>query len=261
MREASFHNLDCDVHYWHRLGTGDQHILFFHGAGVDHEMFEPQTGVGGDSSHLVFWDARGHGASQLAAGRAFSFEDMIDDCRKLYETLGIDEAILVGQSMGGNLAQEIACRHPEMVRKLVLIDCTKNTGKLTVLEKLTLKASSLIFACYPWGTLIRQSADACGNKAEVKQYVRRCFQRMDKATFIDIMGAVTGCLHEDVAFRFPQPVLLLCGADDKSGNIRASMTAWAQADENCTLFMIENAGHNANQDQPEAVNRHISDFL
>ena len=84
---------------------------------------------------------------------------------------------------------------------------------------------------------------------------------MDKATFIDIMGAVTGCLHEDAAFRFPQPVLLLCGADDNSGNIRASMTAWAQADENRTLFMIEDAGHNANQDQPEAVNQHILDFL
>ena len=91
--------------------------------------------------------------------------------------------------------------------------------------------------------------------------VRQCFQRMDKAAFIDIMGAVMRCLHKDAAFRFPQPVLLLCGADDKSGNIRASVTAWAQANENGTLFMIEDAGHNANQDQPEAVNQHILDFL
>jgi pimeloyl-ACP methyl ester carboxylesterase len=118
-----------------------------------------------------------------------------------------------------------------------------------------------IFYCYPWGPLITQSANACGNLDNVRQYVKDCFAKMDKATFIDVVAAVTGCLHEDTEYRFQQPVLLLCGTDDKSGNIRKIARPWADSDGNCTLHMIKNAGHNANQDNPEAVNVLISEFL
>lgn len=99
-------------------------------------------------------------------------------------------------------------------------DCSKNTGKLTVVERWSLKCSKFIFSCYPCETLIRQSANACGNKDSVKKYVKDCFEKIDKGTFIDIMMELTGCLHEDAEFMFRQPVLLLCGSDDKLGNIK-----------------------------------------
>lgn len=187
--------------------------------------------------------------------------DMLDDLSKLCEIHQISGAILIGQSMGGNLAQELLYRRPEMVSKLILIDCTKNTGKLTPAEKLTLKLTKPIFYCYPWKTLIRQSADACGNTETVKQYVRSCFTQMKKADFIEVMLSLTACLHEDEAYRFPKPVLLLCGADDRAGNIRKIAVPWAESDPNCTLQMIHNAGHNSNQDNPDAVNQAILNFL
>ncbi|MEA4926997.1 MAG: alpha/beta hydrolase [Syntrophomonadaceae bacterium] len=173
----------------------------------------------------------------------------------------LSTAVLIGQSMGGNLAQEILYRKPELVSRLVLIDCTRNTGRLTVAEKLMLKLTKPIFYCYPWKTLIRQSADACGNTESVKEYVRGCFSQMKKADFIEVILSLRACLHEDETYRFPQPVLLLCGADDRSGNIRKIAAPWAHSDPNCTLRMIENAGHNSNQDNPEAVNQAISEFL
>jgi len=52
--------------------------------------------------------------------------------------------------MGGNLAQEIAYQSPELVEKMVLIDCTKNIGKLTAIEKISLRSARFLFACYPW---------------------------------------------------------------------------------------------------------------
>jgi len=261
MIHATYTNRDCEIHYWHRIGNGNKYVLFFHGACVDHRMFEQQVGIFDASYDLVFWDARGHGLSKLMPGVKFSFADMISDCRKLYEVLNISCATIIGQSMGGNLAQEMAYHYSEAVEKLVLIGCTKNTGVLTVLEKLALKFSKTIITCYPWDLLIRQIADACGNKEHVKQYVKNCFQQIDKSTCTAITMAVTKCLHEDEEYRFKQPVLLLCGADDKTGNIRKIATAWAQSDSRCTLCIIENAGHNANQDEPEIVNAHISNFL
>lgn len=262
MQHLVFQNLSCEIHYWYRKGSDNKWVLFLHGAGVDHAMFETQFSLFDSTYNIIAWDARGHGLSKLEPGKKFQFTDMISDCKKLYELYHIDRTILIGQSMGGNLAQEIAYYSPELVEKLVLIDCTKNTGKLTNIEKLTLKFSRFIFACYPWRTLIRQSAKASANTNRVRDYIKSCFNNLDKRTFVEVMMDMVGsCLHEDTGYKFRQPVLLLCGVDDKLGNIRKIAEPWAKEDSNITLHMIEHAGHNSNQDQPELVNTLIYNFL
>jgi len=262
MQHLIFQNLNCGIHYWYRKGSENKWVLFFHGAGCDHKMFESQFEAFDNTYNLIAWDARGHGMSKLKQGNKFQFKDMISDCKKIYEIYSIDKAILIGQSMGGNLAQEIAYYNPELVDRLVLIDCGRNTGKLTAIEKCSVKCAKPLFYCYPWKMLIRQSADASANKANIKKYVRDCFEKIDKRTFIDVMIEMTGCcLHEDAEFRFKQPVLLLCGSDDKLGNIRKVAEPWARDDSNCTLHIISNAGHNSNQDNPKMVNELICSFL
>jgi len=56
-------------------------------------------------------------------------------------------------------------------------------------------------------------------------------------------------------------VLLLCGSDDKTGNIKKIAEAWAKDDSNCTFYFIHHAGHNSNQDNPDMVNKLIIDFV
>ncbi|MGE4537212.1 MAG: alpha/beta fold hydrolase [Desulfovibrio sp.] len=58
---------------------------------------------------------------------AYTLEDMADDCAGLLEGLGIDKAHICGLSMGGMIAQVVACRHPEHVRSLTsIMSCTGN---------------------------------------------------------------------------------------------------------------------------------------
>ncbi|MDP4147673.1 MAG: alpha/beta hydrolase [Bacillota bacterium] len=261
MQHLVFNNLSCAIHYWYRKGTEDKWVLFFHGAGVDHEMFQEQYKIFDDTYNIIAWDNRGHGLSKLESNTQFRFKDMISDCKKIYEIYNINKAVLIGQSIGGNLVQEIAYNYSEMVEKLVLIDCTKNTGKLTFAEKCLLKSSRFLFNCYSWKTLIKQSANACANKVEVRKYIEECFKRMDKETFIDILMDSTACLHYDPQYKFKQPVLLLCGTDERTGNIKKVAEQWAKSDSSCTLHFINNAGHNSNQDNPEMVNALIRDFL
>jgi len=261
LTHASFTNLDCEIHYWHRPGTGDKYVLFFHGAILDHRMFDLQLSSFDDTYHLILWDARGHGQSRLPDGRRFDFGDMISDCLELYKALGIEKAVLIGQSMGGQLAQEIAYYHPEMVERMVLIGCSRNTGKLTLMEKLTIPIGKLILYYFPWKMLTDQVARACGNREDVREYVKTCSESLGKAASIDIFFGVFACLHEDTSYRFRQPVLLLFGANDRTGNIRKIAQGWADSDDACVLHMIEDAAHNANQDQPEVVNRLIREFV
>lgn len=262
MEHLTIQNLGCEIHYWYRKGSENKWVLFFHGAGVDHVMFEAQFGLFDSTYNIIAWDARGHGLSRLEAGKKFQFSDMISDCRKLFQLYSIDQAILIGQSMGGNLVQEITYQFPQLVEKMVLIDCTKNTGKLTFTEKIALRSAGFLFAFYPWKTLIRRSAEASANTNSVRSYISDCFKRLNKQTFVEVMLDMAGsCLHEDTAYRFSQPVLLLCGVDDRLGNIKKVIEQWVKCDHNCTLHMIEHASHNSNQDNPIQVNKLIADFL
>jgi len=261
MSHLSFQNRGCEIHYWYREGTGDRYVLLFHGGGIDHRMFDEQLLIFDETFHVIAWDARGHGLSRLPKEIRFDFEDMIDDCLKLYELHGINTAIIIGQSMGGNLAQEIAYRYPEKAERLVIIDSMRNTATLSRIENLLVKLTKPIMYCYPLKTLVRQSADACSNREDVRLYVRECLSQYSRKDFIDIITATTRCLHDDSAFRFKQPVLLLCGADDQSGIIKKTVGPWAESDDRITLHMIDNASHNSNQDSPEVVNKLIADFI
>ena len=62
-------------------------------------------------------------------------------------------------------------------------------------------------------------------------------------------------------YHFPIPVLLILGEKDKTGNIVKSMKNWPKKDKNDILKIVPNAGHNANMDSPEYVNRLIVDYL
>ena len=73
---------------------------------------------------VVLLDQRWHGRG--IRGDRFSFEDCADDAAALLDVLGIDQAIPVGYSMGGSVAQLMWHRHPDRVEGLVLGATARN---------------------------------------------------------------------------------------------------------------------------------------
>lgn len=253
--------LGCSIFYRIEIKEkADKWVVFLHGAGVDHRMFDEQVKIVPKEYNILMWDARAHGKSVPNTG-LFSMKQLMDDLLKIMETQKIPKAVFIGQSMGGNLAQDIAYYYPEKVFGLVLIDCTNNTAKLSRTENLMLSFTKPMLMLYPWKKLVKQSANTCGLRQEVKEYVADCFFKVGKKALIEILIEVTKCLHEDAAYKIKVPFLLLCGDKDASGNIRKIAKPWSDSEPNCTFYMISNAGHNSNQDNPDEVNAHMSSFL
>ncbi len=71
-----------------------------------------------DRWHVIAPDQRGHGRSGPA--EAYSFDLFGDDLHGLLDAHGIEQAVLVGHSMGGVVAYRYAERHPERVAAMVL---------------------------------------------------------------------------------------------------------------------------------------------
>jgi pimeloyl-ACP methyl ester carboxylesterase len=72
------------------------------------------------SRQVVAFEQQGHGRTGDMADRPFSFEQSADDTVALMDHLKIEKADLFGFSNGGNIALQIAIRHPNRVRKLVV---------------------------------------------------------------------------------------------------------------------------------------------
>ncbi|HEV8082096.1 MAG TPA: alpha/beta hydrolase [Chitinophagaceae bacterium] len=72
---------------------------------------------------VIVAEMQGHGRTRDIA-REFSYENMADDVSGLLKHLKIDSADILGYSMGGGIAFQVAVRHPEQVRRLVVLSGT-----------------------------------------------------------------------------------------------------------------------------------------
>lgn len=107
----------------HVSGQASGHpILFLHGMGCDGTDWEPQFDAFGDRFRVVAIDHRGHGRSDRDVGEGYSIAGFAADALRVMDLLDIDMAHVVGLSMGGMIAQQLAITAPERVCSLSLMD-------------------------------------------------------------------------------------------------------------------------------------------
>lgn len=102
-------------------GAGSPPMLLVHGWSCNHTHFAPQAAHFSQRHRVVSVDLRGHGVSD-APEQDYTMAGFADDLAFLCQQLGIVRPIVVGHSMGGVIAFELAARHPDLVGAVVAID-------------------------------------------------------------------------------------------------------------------------------------------
>lgn len=249
------------IHYWLAGPEHGRLVAFTPGATMDHRMFDSQvSAVIGAGYRALTWDPRGHGLSK-PLGDGFSVGAASEDLLAILDRTGTKEAFLVGQSLGGNVAQELVFCHPERVLALVVIGCTCNTMLPSKFGLLALKASPLAFRLWPYGDLKRRTATSVSAKPDVQEYASGAIGQVSKEEFLTIWQAAAHTLHEEPGYRIERPLLITHGEEDRLGNISKIAPNWAARDPKCRYVVIPGAGHNANQDNPTFFNRLLLEFL
>jgi pimeloyl-ACP methyl ester carboxylesterase len=106
--------------YYEIHGTGEP-LLLLHGAFGAIDLWGPILTTLAEHHQVIAVEFQGHGHTADIIDRPLSYEQMADDVAALMAHLGIEQADIVGYSMGGTTGLQLAIRHPELVRKLVTV--------------------------------------------------------------------------------------------------------------------------------------------
>lgn len=107
--------------YYDEDGGGDPPLLFVHGWCCDHTNFAPQFEHFRKAHRCVAVDQRGHGRSDKPE-QVYSMSAFAEDLAWLCQEIGLQKPVVVGHSMGGVIATQLAAQFPELPAAIVLVD-------------------------------------------------------------------------------------------------------------------------------------------
>jgi pimeloyl-ACP methyl ester carboxylesterase len=113
-------------------------LIFIHGLGGDHHMFDPQIETFSKTYRVILPHIRGNGLSEgLQGPPEHVLDQQCEDLAELFCYLNIKRAVLCGTSYGGVLCFRFVLRYPEFVQGLVISDSFSDTRIVGFAEGLT----------------------------------------------------------------------------------------------------------------------------
>jgi pimeloyl-ACP methyl ester carboxylesterase len=211
---------------------------------------------------VITVDNRGAGDTGDVVGAPYTVELMADDCLAVLDAVGVEQAHVVGISMGGLMAQELAISHPERVQSLVLMATHPGIAHSVlpqeVIDFLTRRATMTPEE--------GREASIPFNYAETtsRETIEEDWAVREKGTASQVGYAAQGgtALWSGLE-RLPQitaPTLVMYGDQDRLV-VPANSEKIAEAIPGAQLLVVPNANHVLTTDQADIVNNALLDWF
>ncbi|SON63933.1 3-oxoadipate enol-lactonase 2 [Mycobacterium simulans] len=226
-------------------------LLLTHGFGATAGMWDRNIDALSADRPVIVWDMRGHGASDAPDDMdRYSEQIAVADMAAILDTVGADRAVLGGMSLGGYLSLAFHLVHPQRVAALVLVDTgpgyrnDEARGKWNAwVER---RAQQLERGEVP-RDMSAELAQAVHEHPEGLPRAARGVMAQKDARVITSLDSIT------------VPTLVVVGADDT--DFHAGADYMHRKIPNSRKVVLDNAGHAANMDQPEAFNAAVRELL
>lgn len=254
------------IDVYHELQGEGPPLLLVAGLASDSQSWLPVREALAGKFRLVLADNRGCGRT-TPQHAPLSVTQMADDCAALLDALGLPRAHVLGHSMGGMIALELAARHPERVDRLVLAGTGAVSprtatvmGDLAAAREAGVPQELWFRLLFPW--LFQPAFFA--HPAVVAEAARLSanypFPQSDDAFRAQFEASSAYAGHADAAARVRARTLLLCGALDLLMTPDDSERTFAGIADRRTVT-LPNAAHSLHWDAPEAFVREVVAFL
>ncbi len=241
-------------------------LLLINGLGSDHREWLGQLPAFAARFRVAVFDNRGAGDSDVPPG-PYTTAGMADDAAALLAALGIGRAHVLGVSLGGMIAQELALRHPARVARLVLA-CTTPGGKAAARPS---DEALSAFIRSPEGSpgeelrrmipFLYTERFAREHPGEIEAFVARRLAHPTSAEgHASQLAAAVGHAAGDRLAALRAPTLVIAGTEDRLVPPVNSQTI-ATLIPGAKLVLLAGAPHRLFAECAEAFNRQVLTFL
>jgi len=254
-----------DLHY-EVSGTGFSMVLC-HGYTGSHQDWMFQIPLLSRNRQVVVMDHRGHGSSEApSSADAYSISAFADDVHALLEYLGITKCCLVGHSMGGFMALQLALDHPPLVDSLVLVDTSSGAFHIPGYAELRAKLDEIALrdgmeAAFEYNAqhnaLAHKRFEKYPNLRDVVKR-RMCETSVDGYVYGGRAIAKRQTLTEQLG-QISAPTLVVVGEEDTP--FRQPSEVLASNIPNSRLHVIPQATHSPHEETPDIFNELLIEFL
>lgn len=245
------------------VGDGPQALLFLHGLGGDHTNWAPQVEALATDYRCIAWTMPGFGDSP--ALDAMTWPDLADAAANVMTDADVETATVVGLSMGGYIAQQLAADHPDRVDRVVLAATGAQFGRgnedfkqrflASRLEPIEAGKTPADLAPTIGPALLSPDAPAPAVTNVIASMSRISPDAYRKALACLVTWDFTERLSE-----ITQPALCLAGDSDRTAPV-VSVQALADGLPNAQLDVLKNCQHLMNLDRPADFNESLRRFL
>lgn len=250
------------IHYEEANPSGSPPVLLLHGLGSAGADWALQLEALAEAGYRVLApDLRGFGRS--SAPPEVTVEAMAEDMALFLRKLDALPAHVVGISMGGAVALQLALEHPEAVRKLVLVNTFARLRPRNLGEALYFLARMLIATMISPQKQAAMVAKRIFPRPEHEPLRQKLYSRIRHTNPCAYKAAMASLRRFNVMHRLGElkmPTLVITGSADTSISPQ-SQKEMAGRIPGARQVVIEGAGHAVIADSPEAFNRALLDFL
>lgn len=243
------------------VGSGPT-VLCLHGIGSSSAAFDPQVQALASELRFLAWDAPGYAASADVEA-PLSLHDYADRAADVIREHAAGPVHVLGVSWGGVIALQLALRHPELLKSLVVADSTRGSGRS--LEQARAMQSRVAELAEVGSEAFAQmrAARLLSNQAPAA-LVQRVQSIMSSAVRLPgYASAAASMAATDLTAELASitvPTLVLCGEHDTVTGVGESQ-ALAGGIANAVFVVLHGAGHLANQEVPDAFNAWLSAYI
>jgi len=200
------------------------------------------------------WDARGYGDSEDDEGPR-RFSDFVSDVIRVLDFLEEEKAHLVGLSMGGRIAREVALRHPQRLLSLTLANTSPGFDALSPEQVRRFVEERRNRTPESMRALLGSKADPAAYPA-----LLRAFQSLHRDSYLKTLEASVAQDRAAPVERIRVPTLVITGTEDRvyPAPIAQDM---ARRIPGAKLVSLEGCGHLSNLEQPARFNAALLEFL
>jgi pimeloyl-ACP methyl ester carboxylesterase len=260
MHKAKYIKLGNISFHYEVIGQGLP-LIFLNGLGMTLRDWEFQTAYFSKDYRVVTFDFRGQGFSDRPPG-PYSVSLFCEDAARLLRAIDAWPAHVVGLSMGGMIAFQMAVSHPELLRSMVIV----NSGPELILRTWTQKFEFLKRTMIVRFLGMRKMAEilACRLFPENRQKAlrREMLKRWglnDKKAYNDTLRALAGWSVSEHLGGIACPTLVISA--DRDYSPVSYKLSFVNKMPRAEMAIISNSRHATPLDQPERFNELVADFL